>query len=238
MSQIWYARIMNSEVGPLTPNELREMAAKGQITPLDQIRKDGSDQWVKASQLKGLFQPATTSDTPEQAKPPGNQPPEIRTDTDDSRGNAKLKQCPFCKETILAEAIKCKHCGEFLNEKPAKKNTMLLELAENQRYVLYTLLGELIALVMLVAAPPVGFFFVLAAIFIRAFFVFKLSVLAFNEGTGMVLGLLSLLPFVGIIFLAGINQTASSILKQCNLPVGFFGVPTSVIEELRKQQQG
>lgn len=27
------------------------------------------------------------------------------------------KKCPFCAETILAEARKCKHCGELLDER-------------------------------------------------------------------------------------------------------------------------
>jgi membrane protein YdbS with pleckstrin-like domain len=30
------------------------------------------------------------------------------------------KQCPFCAETILAAAVKCRHCGEFLNTERAK----------------------------------------------------------------------------------------------------------------------
>ena len=31
----------------------------------------------------------------------------------------KVKKCPFCGEEILAVAIKCKHCGSDLAEKPA-----------------------------------------------------------------------------------------------------------------------
>src|SRR4030042_3378309 len=34
--------------------------------------------------------------------------------------DVKTKQCIFCAETIQADAIKCRFCGEFLNTKQAK----------------------------------------------------------------------------------------------------------------------
>ena len=36
--------------------------------------------------------------------------------------NISIKKCPFCAEEIIAEAIKCKHCGEWLSKPSVMSN--------------------------------------------------------------------------------------------------------------------
>jgi uncharacterized protein (AIM24 family) len=54
MASEWYFRVMGTEFGPLSANELVERAADGKILPDTQVRK-GEGGWVSASKVSGLF---------------------------------------------------------------------------------------------------------------------------------------------------------------------------------------
>lgn len=42
----------------------------------------------------------------------------------------KTKNCPYCGEEIMADARKCKHCGEWLEEEPIQEQTQEAEKIE------------------------------------------------------------------------------------------------------------
>jgi DNA-directed RNA polymerase subunit RPC12/RpoP len=69
---------------------------------------------------------------PEPVKVPSIPPPPDTTiipQCDDWELPPRYKICPFCAEEIMRNAIKCKHCGEYLvnreNDQP-KKNTIVV----------------------------------------------------------------------------------------------------------------
>jgi hypothetical protein len=62
MSADWFlARGGQQRVGPLTAQQLKQMAAAGQVTGNDLVWKEGMAQWVPASQVKGLVGGSTGS---------------------------------------------------------------------------------------------------------------------------------------------------------------------------------
>jgi hypothetical protein len=78
MAAEWYLKIADKEaspwiwstVGPVSAQELRTMAGKGEITPEDLVRRGSEGAWVPASRVKGLLSGAAAADeTPSEAIP-------------------------------------------------------------------------------------------------------------------------------------------------------------------------
>ena len=64
---------------------------------------------------------------------------------------------------------------------------------------------------------------VLVAAIASTVFVFLLATKAYNVGIGILLGILTLLPCIGIIVLLIINSQATSLLQRNGIRVGFLG---------------
>ena len=124
--QYWFYMHAGLRYGPLTSRELKAVADAGGLDPGDWVRKEDMDDWVRAEKVRGLCTtkpaqsfsdaatapPSLTVSTPPSSPPP---PPRRMRTGDDT------KSCPFCAETILRDARKCKHCGEFLDDSLKKQ---------------------------------------------------------------------------------------------------------------------
>ncbi len=73
-------------LGPFSNEDIQWMVQAGQLTADHAVRQMGKTSWKSADQFSELFPPAATT-----------------------------KPCPYCAEPIQPTAVKCKHCGEFLD---------------------------------------------------------------------------------------------------------------------------
>ncbi len=73
MTQQWYYRKDEQEQGPMSFERLKELVQNGQIGAADSVRPEGVDEWQKASEVEGLLDPPSDSESNE---PPPIPPPQ------------------------------------------------------------------------------------------------------------------------------------------------------------------
>ena len=129
MPNEWFIRNANQVKGPLSDQQVKQLAALGQITPATHIRL-GTGAWTTASSVKGLFPPPPIPDPA--VDDFGFDALIENASRDEEKGSrsgqaaavseSATKTCPFCAEEIKSTAVKCKHCGEFLSERPVSNS--------------------------------------------------------------------------------------------------------------------
>ena len=109
----------------------------------------------------------------------------------------------------------------------------LRNVARFQKGIIVCILIDLIALVGQCALPlEVRLLVGIGVLFVGlvgAVFVFLLAIKTYGTGLGIVLGILSLVPLIGLIVLLVVNGKATNILKQNGIKVGLLGANVSSI---------
>ena len=63
MSLEWYCKIMGEEWGPMSAEELVDVARRGRLTRNDTVRRGADGNWVRAERVLGLFDSQVNSAT-------------------------------------------------------------------------------------------------------------------------------------------------------------------------------
>lgn len=110
---------------------------------------------------------------------------------------------------------------------PVVGRTDLRTIAIRQRGIMYCVLAYLFGAIAQIFIPTpfnaLPALVVLAAMITGAVFVFMLAIALYNTGVGIALGVLTLIPLVGLIVLLIVNGKATSILREHGIKVGLMG---------------
>ena len=78
MASEWFCQIAGAELGPLSGQQVKTMAAQGRLHPDDVLRRGADGPWLPAGRVKGLFpadQPAAETPTAPAAEAPAESKP-------------------------------------------------------------------------------------------------------------------------------------------------------------------
>ncbi len=169
-----------------------------------------------------------------------------------ANGSGQYKKCPYCREQILADAIKCKHCGSSLDGGSAPvssggfSNIELLEVAKMQKALQWMVLFN-VGVIILCAL----FFRVLTSIFpcffqviwpvgssLALVFIYRLSkALKYKPFQVWLDVILVWLPIFNLVILVGRVMDATAVLKQKGIRVGLMGANRHDLRRLVRQDE-
>ena len=109
----------------------------------------------------------------------------------------------------------------------------LKKVAQYQKGVLFCILFQILGGIGQIVVPEELAVFFGLSVFVVAIagmvFVFLLAINVYSTGTGILLGILSLLPLIGLIVLLVVNGKATGILKENGVRVGLLGANLSQV---------
>jgi hypothetical protein len=112
----------------------------------------------------------------------------------------------------------------------------LKKVAKQQRTLIYCILTEILLMVARIAVsgsiPMLGLLFALIYLGVAvtaAVFIFMLAISLYNVGLGVVLGILALIPLLGLLILLMVNGKATKLLRSHGVRVGLLGADPKTI---------
>ncbi len=109
----------------------------------------------------------------------------------------------------------------------AQSSKGLREIAQRQKIILLCILVELIAAGCQFLAPvPIRPLFAILGLgvnIVASVFVFMLAIKIYGTGLGITLGILTLIPCLGLLILLIVNGKATALLRAGGLKVGLLG---------------
>ena len=118
----------------------------------------------------------------------------------------------------------------------------LLSVAQYQKGILVCILIYIIAVIAQFALPPEMRLFlgigVVALGLVAAVFVFLLAIKVYGAASGILMGVLSLVPLLGLVILLLINGKATTVLKQNGFEVGLLGANLAEVKAAAAKKPG